>query len=378
MPCKFDTVVDRRDHASYKWDKYRGRDVIPMWVADMDFRAPPEVVTALNEITDRGVFGYVVPPDGAVDAIVAMLAREYNWHIDPQWLVWMPGLVPALNLACRAYCESDQAIMTTTPIYPPFLQAPKFSERKLITVPLANDDGTWRFDLDAMRAAVTPTTRLLIVCNPYNPVGRAFRRKEIEPLAQFCEDHDLVICSDEVHCQLILDDIDHVPIATLAPEIAARTITLMAPSKTYNLPGLCCAFAIISDNKLRHRFKRHMQGIMPEMNAYAYAGCAAAYTHGEPWRRELVDYLRGNRDLLASFIGDELPGVSVGHIEATYLAWLDVRELELEDPLTFFENAGVGLSDGRWFGGTGYMRLNFGCPRAALQEALERIRAALV
>lgn len=378
MPCKFDTVVDRRDHASYKWDKYRGRDVIPMWVADMDFRAPPEVVTALNEITDRGVFGYVVPPDGAVDAIVAMLAREYNWHIDPQWLVWMPGLVPALNLACRAYCESDQAVMTTTPIYPPFLQAPKFSERKLITVPLANDDGTWRFDLDAMRAAVTPATRLVIVCNPYNPVGRAFRRKEIEALAQFCEDHDLVICSDEVHCQLILDDIDHVPIATLAPEIAARTITLMAPSKTYNLPGLCCAFAIISDNKLRHRFKRHMQGIMPEMNAYAYAGCAAAYTHGEPWRRELVDYLRGNRDLLASFVGDELPGVSVGHIEATYLAWLDVRELELEDPLTFFENAGVGLSDGRWFRGTGYMRLNFGCPRAALQEALERIRAALV
>lgn len=373
----FDTIVDRRDRGSFKWEKYRDRDIIPMWVADMDFRSPPPVIDALNQVTEHGVFGYVVPPVGAVDTIVGMLEREYRWTVEPHWIVWLPGLVPALNLACRAFCDPQQAVMITTPIYPPFLQAPPCSDRPLISVPLALDNDSWQFDFEAMAAALTSDTRLFMLCNPCNPVGRVFRQDELAALGQFCIEHDLIICSDEVHCQLLLDDVEHLPTATILPELAARTVTLLAPSKTYNLPGLCCACAIISDNKLRQRFKAQMRGIMPEMNSYGYAACQAAYTHGEQWRLELIDYLRGNRDLLESYVADQLPNIRMTHVEATYLAWLDVRDSGIENPMKFFEDAGVGLSDGREFGSEGFMRLNFGCPRATLTEGLDRMRAAL-
>ena len=231
----FDTVVDRRHRGSFKWEKYRDRDIIPMWVADMDFHSPPPVIDALNQVTEHGVFGYVVPPVGAVDTIVGMLEREYSWTVEPHWIVWLPGLVPALNLACRAFCEPQQAVMITTPIYPPFLQAPRCSDRALISVPLALDNDRWQFDFEAMAAALTPDTRLLMLCNPYNPVGRVLARDELAALGQFCIEHDLIICSDEIHCQLLLDDVEHLPTAMIFPELAARTVTLLAPSKTYNL-----------------------------------------------------------------------------------------------------------------------------------------------
>lgn len=378
----FDHAPDRRGTGSLKWDKYAGRDVIPLWVADMDFASPPAVLDALRARVDHGVFGYTVPYEEVTGEILAYLKRRHGLDARADWLVWLPGLVPALNVACRAFGEPGDGVLTCTPVYPPFLSAPVFSDRKRIAVPLAHETAGpggagYRFDWDAMERAVTPDTRLFILCHPHNPVGRVWRREELEQVLDFCEDHDLVLCSDEIHCDLVLDDTPHVPALALGARAAQRTITLHAPSKTYNLPGLACAYAVIPDDGLRATFKRAARGIITEVNAFGYAGCAAAYRHGEPWRQELLAYLRGNRDFLYAFAREHLPGIALAPMQATYLAWLDVRRLKLDAPAQFFEDAGVGLSNGADFGTPGFLRLNFGCPRARIEEALRRMQAAV-
>jgi cysteine-S-conjugate beta-lyase len=373
----FDTLVERRGTASVKWDRYKGRDILPMWVADMDFKSPPAVVRALCQRAEEGVFGYTLPPERLGDVIVARLAEAYGWQVAPEWLVWLPGLVTGLNVACRAVGEDFDAVMTAVPVYPPFLSAPGFSRRELITVPLKEAHLRWTFDFDRLEAMITDKTRLFILCNPHNPVGRVFSREELHQLAVICQRHDIVICSDEIHCDLILDtDKAHLPTATLGPEVAARTITLMAPSKTFNLPGLGCAFAVISDKQLRARFKRAMAGIVAHPNLMGYAAALAAYRECADWRAALCDYLRGNREVVAKAISEMAP-LAMGPVEATYLAWIDLRASGIEKPTPFFESAGVGLQDGIEFGGPGFARLNFGCPRSRLEQALARIKAAL-
>jgi len=378
MGFNFDTVINRRGTDSIKWGLYEGNDIIPMWVADMDFASPPTVLEAIHQRVDHGIFGYPKISKELNTVVQNFLEQKYNWAIDPDWIVWLPGLVPALNLACRTFCKPHEPVLTTVPIYPPFITAPGFSERKLNTAPLLFESGRWHLDLDELKAACTPDTRLFIACNPYNPMGRVFTPNEMGDIAKFCLEHDIILCSDEIHCELILDNIRHHPVATLSDEIADNTITLMAPSKTFNIPGLCCAFAIISNTAMRTKFLLQMRGIMPEMNNLCLVACQAAYEHGEPWRLELLDYLRGNRDFLEGFVAKELPGVSLHHIEATYLAFMDMRETGIEEPKAFFEKAGVGLSDGLHFRGEGFMRLNFGCPHSTLKEGLSRMRKALV
>jgi cystathionine beta-lyase len=373
----FDTLVERRGTASLKWDRYKERDIIPMWVADMDFKSPPAVIRALRQRAEEGVFGYALPPEGLGDLIVAMLAEGYGWQVQPDWLVWLPGLVVGLNVACRAVGEDGEAVMTAVPVYPPFLTAPGNGRRELITVPLKEEGLHWTFDFDRLEAMITADTRLFILCNPHNPVGRVFTREELVRLAAICEQHDIVICSDEIHCGLILDrDKTHIPLATLGPEVAARTITFMAPSKTFNLPGLGCAFALISDKKLRARFKQAMAGIVPQPNAMGYTAAMAAYSQCTDWQAALVDYLRGNRDAVAAAVREMRP-LAMGPVEATYLAWIDLRASQIENPIHFFESAGVGLQDGIEFGGPGFARLNFGCPRSLLERALARMKKAL-
>lgn len=374
----FDQVVDRGGTGSLKWDRYARADVLPLWVADMDFRAPPAVVDALKARADHGIFGYTMPYDDVVDEALAYLQTRHGIEAQPEWLVWYPGMVPALNVACRALAAPGEGVMTATPIYPPFLSAPAYSGRQLQAVPLRLEGGdTWTFDFVAMEAAVTDRTRLFSLCNPHNPVGRVFRRDELEEFAKFCIHHDLIICSDEIHCDLILDDVEHIPLSTIGPEIHDRTITLHAPSKTYNLPGLCCAYAVIPNAKLRLEMKKTARGMITEVNAFGYAGCAAAYRHGEPWRKELIAYLKGNRDLLYDFVSTRIPGIVLHPMQATYLAWMDIRALNLEQPVSFFTDHGVGLSDGAHFGDAGFLRINFGCPRATLQEALNRMESAV-
>ncbi|HVU18095.1 MAG TPA: PatB family C-S lyase [Candidatus Didemnitutus sp.] len=380
MTFDFDQPIDRASSDSRKWRKYAGKDVLPMWIADMDFAAPPPVLAALHRRVDHGAFGYAAAVPSLVQAVVDYCQRRYRWTIDPAWLVWLPGIVPALNLAAEAFGEKGDSILTLSPIYPPFLLAPRNNGRECISVPFAyHRDGTYSIDWSALERAVTPRTRQFFLCSPHNPIGRPFTRAELERIARFCVERDLILISDEIHCDLILDDSLHTPTASLSPEIAARTVTLMAPSKTYNLPGLACAFALIPDSKLRMQFVRSMAGIMPEMNIFGYVACEAALTDGEPWRQALLAYLRGNLETLREFVARELPGVVLTPCHATFLAWLEVSALGLDLPARFFEQHGVGLADGAQYSAppNRFVRLNFACTRATLNEALRRMKTAL-
>jgi cystathionine beta-lyase len=374
---EFDRPIDRRGTASLKWDKYANQDIIPMWVADMDFAPPVAVLNALKKRLDHGVLGYTRTPAPLVDTVVDMLQQQFAWTIQPEWIVWLPGLVTGINVACRTAGNDGDAVVTATPVYPPFLSAPGLARRELITVPLRWDNTRWHWDLERFEASLTPSTRLLLLCSPHNPVGRAFGREELMDLIAVCERHDIIVCSDEIHCDLILDPARrHIPTAAISPAGHERCITLMAPSKTFNIPGLGCSFAVIGNDRLRSRFRRAMAGIVPDVNVLGYTAAEAAYRYGWDWHRALVDYLRGNRDLVFDAI-TQMPALQTFLPEATYLAWIDARGLDMKDPTAFFESAGVGLSDGKDFGAEGYLRLNFGCRRSLLEDALARMQQAL-
>lgn len=362
---------------STRWARYAGRDVIPLWVADMDFPAPPAVIAALQARVGNGLFGYGHPLPSLTEAVLEHCAREYRWAIEPDWLVWLPGLVTGLHIACRAVGAAGDGVFTATPVYPPFLSAPVESARRLLTLPLVRDEASWNWDF-AAAAAVMKAARLFLLCHPHNPVGRAWREDELWQLAALVEKHDLTVCADEIHCDLTLNGA-HRPFATLSPETARRTITLMAPSKTFNIAGLGCAFAIIPDERLRRQFCTVMHGIVPHVNVLALAACEAALREGGAWRRQMLDTLRGHAARVEQIV-NALPGLSMTRVEATFLAWIDCRELGLEHPARFFEQAGVGLSAGGDFGpGNAYqqfVRLNFGTTRELLDTALGRIEQA--
>ena len=369
----FEHVPERRGSDSVKWNKYAGQDVLPLWIADMDFASPPPVLAALQARVARGDLGYAEPWPALVEAVQAYCQRHYDWRVEADWLVWLPGLVCGINLACRSV---DGEVLTATPVYPPFLSAPGLSGRGLVRVSLREEGGRWSWDFAALEAAVTPATRLLLLCHPHNPVGRAWDADELQALAEFAARHDLVVCSDEIHCDLVLDsERRHVPFARLSEDAARRSITLMAPSKTYNIAGLGCSLAIIPDPALRRRYQAARRGIVPDVNVLALTACASALLEGEAWRQDLLAVLRANRDRVEAAV-NAMPGLSLGHVEATYLAWIDARGLGVDAPVEFFEAAGVGLSDGRDFGLPGWVRLNFGCAPALLDQALDRMRAA--
>jgi cystathionine beta-lyase len=377
MEYDFDSLIDRRDSDSLKWHDARENDAIPMWVADMDFASPPCVLRAMRERVDHGVFGYSVPMDEVNQSVVAWAQSHYGWQIDREWIVWLPGLVPGLHVASEACAAAGEEVLTFVPVYPPFLSAPLARGRAIRTVPLTRQGGRWTISTDELDKAITSRTRLLLLCNPHNPVGRAFGYEELEEVAEMCQRHNLLVCSDEIHCDLILTSERHIPFASLNDEIANRTITLMSPAKTFNTTGLNCGFAVIPNDDLRQHFRSVASGMVPQPNGLGYAACRAAFEEGEAWRRALIDYLRGNRDLLESFLAERLPMFSMAHVEATYLAWIDTRSLGRRNDVSFFEKAGIQLSDGTAFGGQGFMRLNFGCPRERLRAALDRILQAV-
>lgn len=375
----FDHAPERRGTDSQKWQKYAGRDVLPLWVADMDFVSAPPILDALRARVDHGVFGYARPTAATVEAVTGALAQRYGWKVDPEWIVWLPGLVVGLNVTAQAFAGPGEEVLTLTPVYPPFMSAPRNSGRSPVGVPFTLAGGKWEIDWEALERAVTPRTRLFYLCNPHNPLARVWRRAELERLGEFCVRHNLVLCSDEIHCDLILDPtLPHVPSAALSPALAARTVTLMAPSKTYNVPGLGTSLAIIPDATLRARFNRAAAGVVAEVTCLGFTACEAAYRDCEPWRQQLLAYLRGNRDYLVDALPRALPGLKIeAPVEATYLLWMNVAGLGIPDPVAHFERHGVGLSDGAPFGarpGT-HLRLNFGCTRATLIEAVRRMKA---
>ena len=379
-PYNFDTCPERTGYGSLKWDKYKGRDILPLWVADMDFVTAPEILDALQHRLDHGVFGYTIPHEAPIEAVIKYLDRQHGYSAKATWLNFLPGLVPAINLCCHAFTGPGDSVMTATPVYPPFISAPDYAERELIKVPLCLDSqDRWTLDIDAMEAAIQTHTKIFVLCSPHNPVGRVFSKEELTALADFCERHDLILISDEIHCDLVFDaEAKHTLTATLSEQIAERTVTLMAPSKTYNLPGLACAFSIIENTKLRAQFQKTIRGIITEVNCFGYAGITAAYDHGEPWRQALLTYLRDNYNFIYDFIRREIPEITFRPMESTYLAWFDVSKLGIKAPVRHFEKHGVGLSDGAPFDGHQHLRLNFGCPHSRLVEGLEKIKAALL
>jgi len=374
----FDRLIDRTSTSTQKWQKYANTDILPMWVADTDFMSPPAVIEALKQRVEHGIFGYTNTPDSLNQAFIDRMARLYGWKLTPEQLTWLPGLVSGLNLAVRASCQKNEAALTATPVYPPFVSAPKLSQRGLIKVPMERIGDRSIIDFEALEASITPAAKLLLFCNPHNPGGAVYRQAELERLAELILRHDLIICSDEIHCDLILEPgVEHVPIASLGPEIAARTITLMAPSKTWNIAGLGCSVAVIENERLRQQFTQVRKGIVPGVNLLGFTAAEAAYRDGQEWNNQQLSYLRANRDYLVKQV-NQLPGLELRPFEATYLAWIDASGLELESPQKFFEAAGVGMSDGSDFGDPQFVRLNFGCPRSRLEEAIRRMQKALI
>jgi cysteine-S-conjugate beta-lyase len=381
----FDLVVDRRPTESSKWHKY-GEGVLPMFVADMDFRSPEPVIRALRERIEHGIFGYGYSLEiSPLHEVVAdRLLKRYGWRVSPEAVVLIPGVIPGFNVACRVLASPGHGLLIQTPAYPPILRVPGNVGLTADTVQLRRaPDGRYVVDFDAFESAIHPRTRVFLLCNPHNPVGRVFETSELMRMAEICLRRGLTICADEVHCDLIFSGHRHVPIASLDPEIAARAITLLAPSKTYNLAGLRCAAAVIPNAALRERFVAARVDMVQAVNIMGYTAALAAYRDGQPWLDGLLRYLAANRDVVSQYVNAHLPGVSMAPPEATYLAWLDCRGASLpgEDPCAFFlEQARVALNDGATFGpgGAGFVRLTFGCPRSILDQALDRMRQSLI
>ncbi len=384
MLYDFDQVPERRGSDSVKWERY-GANVLPMWVADMDFAAPEPILKALQERVAHGVFGYGTTPPRLAEVICERLWRLYQWPVTPEQLLFLPGLVCGLNVVCRAVGEPGDGVLVQTPVYPPFLSAPPAQHRRLQTVELAlsrrGDRLYYEPDYDALVAAITQRTRLFILCHPHNPVGRLYNIAELGRLAELCTRHELLICSDEIHCDLLLDGQPHRPLASLAPEIASRCITLMAPSKTFNLAGLGVSFAIVQNPALRQRFKAAAAGMVPSVNILGFTAALAAYRECDAWLTALLSYLTASRDYLVASVRQHLPGMLTTCPEATYLAWLDCRQAGIPgNPQQFLlDRAKVAFNDGATFGpgGEGFVRLNFGCSRSLLVEGLERVRRVL-
>jgi cystathionine beta-lyase len=378
----FDRVFDRRASDSNKWRKFPP-DVLPLWVADMDFPSPPVVVRALRDRVEHGFFGYLTERNELPEVVAERVAKRYGWRVSPEAVVTLPGVIAGFNQALRALTRPGDGLLVQTPVYPPILRsAGNHALRRDEHALTRAGDGRYGVDLAAFAAAIRDTTRAFLLCNPHNPVGRLFGSAELEGMAAACLRHEMWIIADEIHCDLLLDGRQHVPVASLAPEIEQRTITLMAPSKTFNLPGLKCAIGIIPNAALRERFLAAAADLVPKINVLGYTAALAAYRNGDAWLEALLLYLKDNRDFLVRQVRAALPGVTIAPPEATYLAWLDCRASAVagRDPYTFFlERAKVALNDGVTFGpgGEGFVRMNFGCPRPLLAEGLERMRAAL-
>ncbi len=387
MHYDFDHAPDRRQTDSVKWNEY-GEGVLPLWVADMDYPVAEPIRKALLERVEHGIFGY---PDVFSDrkpvaelkqVIVERMQSRYTWTITPEDVLLLPGVLVGLSLTCLALGAPGGNALVQTPVYPPFLRIPSETGMERHDAMLERrSDGYYEIDWDRFEAGLNKKTRLFILCNPHNPVGRVFRTDELERMAQICLKHRVFICSDEIHCDLIFKGKQHIPIASLDKEIAKKTITLMAPTKTFNVAGLQCSFAIVPNQDIRKKLEDAMKGLVMWLNLLGLAATIAAYSDGQEWLEQVLHYLQGNRDYVYNFIQDQMPLLQMGKPEGTYLAWLDCRNSGIQGkPCEFFlKEAHVALNDGDKFGkgGEGFVRLNFACTWVVLSQALERMKAAL-
>jgi cystathionine beta-lyase len=392
MGYVFDRIIERRGTNSIKWRQYP-EDVMPLWVADMDFAAPEPIVAALRAKVEHGIFGYEMPSRELAETVAVRMQKLYGWQVSPEAVVATPGVIAGFTAAAQAVCTAGQGILVQPPVYPPFLNVHESGGlvRQDAPLTMTAEGRTLRYavDFDVFAKAVNSggaQTGLFLLCNPHNPTGQVYSRDDLARMADICLKNGVVICSDEIHSELLLGGTKHFPVAALDPEIAARTITLIAPSKTFNIPGLFCGFAIIPDKDLRERYKKTVERMAMHVSSLGLAAAQVAYSgECDDWLAALRVYLTGNRDFLVEFIQGEFDGLRTTVPDATYLAWLDCNDLVKSGRLTgtpykfFLKQAKVALNEGKEFGlgGEGCVRLNFACPRAVLIEALEKMKAAL-
>jgi putative C-S lyase len=374
MPFDFDTPIDRAGTWSTRWERHAGRDVIPLWVADTDFRAAPAILEALAARLRHGVFGYSTPPPELRAAIVRRMEERYGWRIDPSWIVFIPGVVPGLHLAARHLVPPDGHAIIPRPVYHHFRKAMELAPRAFTEAPLVLENGRWVFDTEVLTRQITSKTKAFFLCNPQNPGGTVFRRAELERLAEVSR--ELIIVSDEIHCDLILEQgLRHVPIASLSPAVSRRCVTLMSANKTFNIPATGCGWAIIENSDLRNQFSADVSAhVVGSPSVFGLAATLAALEHGDDWLAAQLDYLRLNREAVEAFVSQN-PSLAMAHVEATYLAWIDCSSLE--DAAGLFLKHGVSVYGGAQFGDARFIRMNFGTQRARLREALKRINASI-
>ena len=373
----WDTVIDHSASSSSKWYRYADSDILPMWVADMDFPSPPPVLQALRDRVEHGVFGYTRIPDHLTAVALERLRQRHGWEVDADWLLWLPGMVVTLNVFCRAMLQRGSRIAVARPIYRPFRTAPANQGLECVEIPLLLEAGRWVLDFNALETAAREGLAAFLLCNPQNPGGTVWTLAELQQLATICSEHGVQVCADEIHCDLILDpDARHLSFATIDDWAADNSATLCSPSKTFNLAGIGCALAVVPNRELRVQMRRALAGIVGHVSLFGASAAAVAWEACEDWRRELIAYLRGNHQLLLEGLNAH-DCFDMQPLQATYLAWVDAAGLELPDPQRWFEGAGVGSSPGSEYRAEQFVRINFGCPRSLVEQALERIATAL-
>ncbi|GGE34003.1 cystathionine beta-lyase [Pullulanibacillus camelliae] len=387
MTTRFDEIIDRRETNAVKWDSrkevFGTEDLLPLWVADMDFTCPPEVIDAVVKKAKHGVYGYPKQPPAFYQAIQGWLKRRFNADVPKEWISTIPGVVPGIRMAVEAFTKPGDKIIIQTPVYPPFYSSVEDLGRHLIKNPLIEENGYYTMDLADLEKKIDARTKMLILCHPHNPIGRVWSKEELTRLAEICAKHNVFIVSDEIHSDLVYEKGTHTPFYTLPEALSQRTLTFIAGSKTFNTAGLFSSLAISNNAELLRTFTQTAaQFGVNHLNLFGIEAMTAAYSHGDEWLDELLVYLRENAEYIINFLETHIPQVKMWQPEATYLGWLDCRGLGLpKDELRKFmiEEAKIGLNDGASFGeeGVGFQRINFACPRSVIEEAMTRLKQAV-
>ncbi len=387
MKYDFDQVISRANTACEKWDDLQNRfgvsDAIPMWVADMDFKSPPPVIEALRQRVEHGIYGYTYRPDSYAEAIVDWVKRRHHWPIDRKWIAHSPGVLAALSTIILTCSQPGDKVIIQTPVYHPFARTIKALGREVVNNPLHLENGRYTMDFADLEAKIDSTVKILVLCNPHNPVGRVWTGEELARLGQICIQNNILVVSDEIHCDVVYKGHKHIPFASIAEEFADHSITCIAPSKTFNLAGLQTSCIIIPNEKWRDRFNQSMNSLnIGSPNPFGILAAEIAYRDGEEWLEQVIDYLQGNLDFLIRYFQENIPQVKVIQPESTYLVWLDCRGLSVAtDELDQFmlNKARVAMNEGFIFGedGEGFMRMNIACPRSLLAKSLRQIEAAV-
>lgn len=383
----FDKIVDRAGSGDLKHsvlkERYGRDDLLPLWVADMDFETPQFITEALRKRLEHSLFGYTVVPEELWSTIIRWIQDHHGWEVKRQWLTYIPGIVKGIGMAINVFVKEDEKVIIQPPVYHPFRLTPEGNGRKVVYNPLKEKDGTYEMDFEGLEEVVDDKCRLLILSNPHNPAGICWPKETLQRLAHFCYEHNIIVISDEIHSDMAIFGNKHIPFASVSEEAAQVSITFGAPSKTFNIAGIVSSYAIVPNDSLRRRFYTWLDA--NELNdppLFAPIATIAAYQQGEEWRKQMLSYIEYNIRFVEDYCQEHLPKIRVWRPQASFLVWLDCRALSLNhDELIdlFVNKAHLALNDGAMFGigGDGFMRLNVGTPKALLQQALQQLKEAL-